>query len=167
MALAAAFEYVMKRQAFGKTLIEQPVVRNRLARAGAELETQWSWVESFVYQISRLPKEVADAKLGGLTALAKAKAAMVLNECAQTAQLLHGGNGYTQSGQGELVEKIAREVAGARIPVSRNLLCGSRRYAVWAHQLIQCEQGGSEDVMLDLSIRQLYKNYQKANQAKF
>ena len=106
MALAAAFEYVMKRQAFGKTLIEQPVVRNRLARAGAELETQWSWVESFVYQISRLPKEVADAKLGGLTALAKAKAAMVLNECAQTAQLLHGGNGYTQSGQGELVERL-------------------------------------------------------------
>lgn len=66
-ALAAAFAYVMRRQAFGKTLIEQPVVRHRLAKAGAELETQWAWVESFVYQMCILPKEVADNKLGGLT----------------------------------------------------------------------------------------------------
>lgn len=108
----------MKREAFGSPLINQPVVRHRLAKAGAELEAQWAWVESFVYQMCHLEKEVADSKLGGLTALAKAKAAMVLNECAQCAQLLFGGNGYTQSGQGELVEKIARDVAGARIPVS-------------------------------------------------
>lgn len=132
----------MRRQAFGKTLIEQPVVRHRLAKAGAELETQWAWVESFVYQMCNMPKEVADTKLGGLTALCKAKAAMVLNECAQTAQLLFGGNGYTQSGQGELVEKISRDVAGARIP------------------------GGSEDVMLDLAVRQLYKNYARGSKAK-
>ena len=118
VALAAAFEYCMKREAFGGPLMNQPVVRHRLAKAGALLETQWSWVESFVYQMSRLPKEVADAKLGGLTALAKAQAGIVLNECSQCAQLLFGGNGYTQTGQGELIEKITREVAGARIPVS-------------------------------------------------
>lgn len=53
-----------------------------------------------------------------------------------------GGNGYTQSGQGELVEKISRDVAGARIP------------------------GGSEDVMLDLAVRQLYKNYTRGAKAK-
>lgn len=130
VALAAAFEYCMKREAFGAPLINQPVVRHRLAKAGALLETQWAWVESFVYQMSKFSKEVADAKLGGLTALAKAQAGIVLNECSQTSQLLYGGNGYTMSGQGELIEKITREVAGARIP------------------------GGSEDVMLDLSIRQ-------------
>ena len=83
-----------------------------------------------------MPKKEADLKLGGLTALLKAKAGMVFNECAQTAVLLFGGNGYPRSGQGELVEKIYRDVMGARIP------------------------GGSEDVMLDLSIRQLVKNYQ-------
>ena len=108
----------MKREAFGGPLINQPVVRHRLAKAGAELETCWSWIESFVYQMSHLSKEAADERLGGLTALAKAKSAMVLNECAQCAQLLFGGNGFTESGQGELVAKIAREVAGARIPVS-------------------------------------------------
>lgn len=141
VALSAAFAYVMKREAFGKTLIEQPVVRHRLAKAGAELETLQAWVEQFVYQMTQLSKEEADAKLGGLTALAKAKAGMVLNECAQTAVLLFGGNGYTRTGQGEIAERIYREVPGARIP------------------------GGSEDVMLDLAVRQLVKNYKNATKA--
>jgi acyl-CoA dehydrogenase len=141
VALSSAFEYVMKREAFGKALIEQPVVRHRLAKAGAELETLQAWVEQFVYQMTQLSKPEADAKLGGLTALAKAKAGMVFNECAQTAVLLFGGNGYTRTGQGEIAEKISREVFGARIP------------------------GGSEDVMLDLAIRQLVKNYRNATKA--
>ena len=138
VALAAGFEYVMKRYAFGKPLIDQPVVRYRLGKAIAELETQWSWLESFVYQFAHLKKDVADVKLGGLIALAKAKSAMVLNECVQVSQLLFGGNALTKSGQGALVEKIAREVGNAKIP------------------------GGSEDVMIDLAVRQLYKNYQRA-----
>ncbi|KAH2667400.1 hypothetical protein KXV32_005929 [Aspergillus fumigatus] len=136
VALAAAFEYTMKREAFGKTLMDQPVVRHRLAKAGAELETMWAWVEQILYQLCHLSKEEADQQLGGITALAKAKAAMVLNECAQCAVLLFGGAGYTASGQGELVEAILRDVPGARIP------------------------GGSEDVLLDLAVRQLVKIYQ-------
>ena len=105
VALAAATEYVLKREAFGKPLIDQPVVRHRLAKAGALLEAQWAWTEQFVYQMTQLPKTVADIELGGLTAMVKAQAGIVLNECAQTAQLLFGGNGYTQSGQGELIER--------------------------------------------------------------
>lgn len=104
-----------------------------------------------------MPKAEADSKLGGLTALCKAKAGMVLNECAQCAQLLFGGAGYTQSGQGELVEKIAREIAGSRIPVSLESIYMLERFAILIFM-----QGGSEDVMLDLAIRQLYKNYQKS-----
>jgi acyl-CoA dehydrogenase len=104
VALSAAFGYCLKREAFGKTLMDQPVVRHRLAKAGAELETMWAWLEQILYQLVHLSKEEGDRQLGGLTALAKAKAAMVLNECAQVAVLLFGGNGFTQSGQGELVE---------------------------------------------------------------
>ncbi|CAI6242459.1 unnamed protein product [Periconia digitata] len=141
VALSAAVEYVMKREAFGKPLVEQPVVRHRLAKAGALLESQWAWVEQFVYQMTKLPKDVADVELGGLTAMVKAQAGMVLNECAQTAQLLFGGNGYTKSGQGELVERIYRETPGIRIP------------------------GGSEDVMLDLGVRQLVKNFKAKTKA--
>jgi len=105
VALAAAFQYVMQREAFGKTLIEQPVVRHRLAKAGALLESQWAWVESFVYQMTRLPKSEADVELGGLTALAKAQAGIVLDECARCAVLLFGGNGLTTTGRGEIAER--------------------------------------------------------------
>lgn len=42
VALGAAFAYVMRREAFGKALIQQPVVRHRLAKAGALLESQWA-----------------------------------------------------------------------------------------------------------------------------
>ncbi|KAF2748144.1 short-chain specific acyl-CoA dehydrogenase mitochondrial precursor [Sporormia fimetaria CBS 119925] len=135
VALGAATEYILKREAFGKPLVEQPVVRHRLAKAGALLESQWAWVEQFVYQMTQLPKATADVELGGLTAMVKAQAGIVLNECAQCAQLLFGGNGYTKSGQGELIERIYREAPGIRIP------------------------GGSEDVMLDLGVRQLVKNF--------
>ncbi|KAF1984658.1 acyl-CoA dehydrogenase [Aulographum hederae CBS 113979] len=141
VALSTAFEYVMKREAFSKTLIEQPVVRHRLAKAGAELESLQAWVDSFVYQMTKLTKTEADLELGGLTALVKAKAGMVFDECARCSILLFGGNGYTKSGMGELAERIYREVPGMRIP------------------------GGSEDVMLDLAIRQLVKNYQNKTKA--
>lgn len=94
----------MKREAFSKKLIEQPVVRHRLAKAGALLETQQAWIESFAYAMATLTKAEADQKLGGLTALAKANAGMVFAHCAEVAVLLFGGNGYTKSGQGELVE---------------------------------------------------------------
>ncbi|KAJ9664196.1 hypothetical protein H2198_000414 [Neophaeococcomyces mojaviensis] len=141
VALSSAFDYCLKREAFGKTLMDQPVVRHRLAKAAAELETLQAWVDQFLYMMTQLSKEEADLKLGGLTALCKAKAGMVFKECAETAVLLFGGNGYTRTGQGEIAEKAYREVMGARIP------------------------GGSEDVMLDLAIRQLVKNFKNATQA--
>ncbi|KAI1502188.1 putative acyl-CoA dehydrogenase [Biscogniauxia marginata] len=141
VALSSAFEYVLRREAFGKPLVEQPVVRHRLAKAGALLESQWAWAEQFAYQMTRLTKDDADRELGGLTGLLKAQAGIVLRECADTAMLLFGGNGYTRSGQGELIEMIYREVPGARIP------------------------GGSEDVLLDLAVRQLVKLFKAKTRA--
>lgn len=140
VALSAAFEYVMKREAFGKTLMDNPVVRHRLAGAGAQLEAYSAWVDQLVYQTRNMSKAESDLKLGGAVAMAKALGGRVFDECASCAILLFGGNGYTRSGQGELIEKIYREVPGMRIP------------------------GGSEDVLLDLGIRQLVKIYQLQTQ---
>ncbi|CAG9942702.1 unnamed protein product [Clonostachys rosea f. rosea IK726] len=140
-ALSAAFGYVSKREAFGSPLMEQPVVRNRLARAGAELESLSAWADQLVYQMANLEGQEARQQMGGFVALAKAKAGLVLDECARCAVLLFGGNGYTRTGQGELVEKIYREIPGARIP------------------------GGSEDVMFDLAVRQLLKTYRAKSEA--
>lgn len=105
VALAAAFEYCLQREAFGAPLMAQAVVRHRLAKCGALLESQWAWIEQFVYQMTQLPKAEADLKLGGLTALTKAQAGMVLDECARCAVLLFGGNGFTMSGRGEIAAR--------------------------------------------------------------
>ncbi|RSL65515.1 Acyl-CoA dehydrogenase apdG [Fusarium floridanum] len=128
VALSAAFAYVLKREALGQTLMDQAVVRNRLARCGGELEALSAWVDQLVYQMSRISRSEADRELGGLMALVKATAGNVLDECSRCAVLLFGGNGYTTTGQGELVEKIYCEIPAARIP------------------------GGSEDVMFDLAV---------------
>jgi alkylation response protein AidB-like acyl-CoA dehydrogenase len=133
VALSSAFEYVMKREAFGKTLMEQPVVRHRLAKCGAELESHWAWIEQFTYCMTKLTEEEANRELGGLTALAKAQAGKVLEVCASTAVLLFGGNGYTKSGQGEIAERkspgnsILLHNGGYCINNSRNLPRGPRR----------------------------------------
>lgn len=88
--------------------MDQPVVRHRLAKCLARLESQQAWVESFAYQLTKMPKEQGDKELGGLTALCKANAGKVLDECARCAVLLFGGNGYTRSGQGEIAESKPR-----------------------------------------------------------
>lgn len=85
-------------------LTDQPVVRHRLAKCAAQLESQTAWLELVAYQISKMSEADANAQLGGLIALCKANAGMILDECARCAVLLFGGKGYTQSGQGELVE---------------------------------------------------------------
>ena len=52
VALSAVFNYCLKREAFGKTLMDQPVVRHRLAKCGTLLESHWAWIEQFVYQMT-------------------------------------------------------------------------------------------------------------------
>jgi hypothetical protein len=106
--------------------MDQPVVRHRLAKCGAQLEAQWAWTESFVYAMVKLPKKDADVELGGLTAAAKAQAGVVLLECANCAVLLFGGNGYTRSGQGEIAEsKSMRESSKSR-NTDKKQKCGEK-----------------------------------------
>lgn len=108
VALSSALAYCMRREAFGGTLVEQPVVRHRLAKCGAQLEAHWAWVEQFTFGMTVLSAADASRELGGLTALAKAQAGRVLEVCASTAVLLFGGNGYTKGGQGEIAESKLR-----------------------------------------------------------
>lgn len=155
VTLSAAFAYCLKREAFGKKLMDQPVVRHRLAKCGADLESASAWLDGLVYNLSQMPREQANKQLGGTTAMLKAQSTRVLLRCATTSSLLFGGSGFTRTGQGEIAERkchnwvsrsaysheylqflgIYREVNGSRVP------------------------GGSEDVLLDLGIRQLVKSY--------
>jgi alkylation response protein AidB-like acyl-CoA dehydrogenase len=160
-----SFRYAMKRKTFGKPLIDHPVIRWKLAEMSRQIETTHAMLEALTYQFNTMTKAEQNANLAGDCALIKAHATKVFEYCAREAAQIFGGNSYIRyvaiatpagmadrhaltssrrarfphrGGQGEKVERLCREV---------------RAYAV---------PGGSEEILLDLSVRQALKAAQKA-----
>ncbi|UZO21678.1 uncharacterized protein OCT59_014065 [Rhizophagus irregularis] len=128
-----AMKYANKRKTFGKKLVEHDVIRNKLAHMARQIEATHAWMESLIYQTCRMSETEAMARLGGPIALLKAQTTQTLEYCAREAAQIFGGLAYTRGGQGEKVERLYREVRAYAIP------------------------GGSEEIMLDLGIRQSLK----------
>merc|ERR1719442_148158 len=78
-------------------------------------------------------KQEANLKLGGTTALLKVHCTKIFEYCAREAAQIFGGLSYTRGGQGEKIERLNREVRAMAVP------------------------GGSEEIMLDLGVRQTTK----------
>ena len=83
--------------------------------------------------MNTMTKEEQNLKLGGDTAMLKVQATKVYEYCARESQQILGGISYVKGGLGEKVERLGREVRAYAIP------------------------GGSEEIMLDLSVRQAMK----------
>merc|ERR1712124_213656 len=83
--------------------------------------------------MNTMGKLEANIKLGGQTALLKVQCTKVFEYCAREAAQVFGGLGYTRGGQGEKVERLNREVRAMAVP------------------------GGSEEIMLDLGVKQTTK----------
>ncbi|KAI7874125.1 acyl-CoA dehydrogenase NM domain-like protein [Lichtheimia hyalospora FSU 10163] len=134
-----AFAYSLKRKTFGVRLIDHPVIRNKFGHMIRQVEATHAWLESILYQVKTLPAETQPARLGGPVALLKAQATQTFEYCAREAGQVFGGLAYTRGGQAERVERGTREVRAFTVP------------------------GGSEEIMLDLGVRQALKNYEKKN----
>jgi len=132
--LEESWNYAGKRSTFGKKLQEHPVIRWKLAEMARQVEATHHWLENLTLQLCKMPKEEAMSALGGPIALAKAHSSKVFEYCAREARQIFGGNAYTRSGLGERVERLYRDVGAYAIP------------------------GGSEEIMLDLSVRQAQKS---------
>jgi alkylation response protein AidB-like acyl-CoA dehydrogenase len=89
-------------------------------------------------QLTTMSKEESNVRLAGPMALLKAQTTITLEFCAREASQIFGGLAYTRGGQGEKIERIYREVRAYAIP------------------------GGSEEIMLDLGIRQAQKQAPKS-----
>jgi len=133
VCLEDAFRYAQRRKTFGKTLLEHPVIRWKLAEMARQIESTHAMLESLTYQFATMSKAEQNAQLAGDCALIKAHATKVFEYCAREAAQIFGGNSYIRGGQGERVERLSREV---------------RAYAV---------PGGSEEILLDLAVRQMQK----------
>lgn len=133
-----AFKYAHRRRTFGKSLIEHPVIRHKLAEMIRQIESTHYLLETLTYQMNTMSKQQAAKALAGITALAKVQSTKVFEFCAREAAQVFGGASYTRGGQGEKVERLYRDVRAYAIP------------------------GGSEEILLDLGVRQAMKQYQTA-----
>ncbi|KAF1913801.1 acyl-CoA dehydrogenase/oxidase [Ampelomyces quisqualis] len=125
-----SMKYAHKRKTFGKRLIDHPVIRLKLAHMVRQIEASYNWLENLVYQCQKMNEMEAMLKLGGAIASLKAQSTTTFEFCAREASQIFGGLSYSRGGQGAKVERLYRDVRAYAIP------------------------GGSEEIMLDLSIRQ-------------
>lgn len=132
-----AVKHAHRRKTFGQKLIDHAVIRNKLANMAIRVEALHSWLEVLIYQTTVMSHQESSLRLGGAIAGAKAFATQTLELCAREASQIFGGLSYTRGGQGGTVERLYREVRAYAIP------------------------GGSEEIMLDLSIRQALKVHKK------
>ncbi|KAF5850942.1 hypothetical protein GGP41_010593 [Bipolaris sorokiniana] len=125
-----SMKYAHKRKTFGKRLIDHPVIRLKLAHMARQIEASYNWMENLIYQCEKMDDMEAMLKLGGAIASLKAQSTTTFEFCAREASQIFGGLSYSRGGQGAKVERLYRDVRAYAIP------------------------GGSEEIMLDLSIRQ-------------
>jgi len=130
VCLEEAFKYATKRKTFGKRLIDHAVIRLKLAHMARNVEATHAWLETITHQMNIMSPIDAAKKLGGQIALLKAQSTQTFELCAREASQILGGISVTRGGVGGKVERLYREVRGYAIP------------------------GGSEEIMLDLGIRQ-------------
>jgi len=133
VCLEESVKWATKRRAFGKTLIQQPVIRAKIAEMARQVFATHSALEYLTYQFDKMPKMLQPMQLGGPTALLKLQATKTFEFCAREAAQIFGGASYTRGGPGVKVERLYREVRAYAIP------------------------GGSEEIMADLGVRQALK----------
>lgn len=129
-------KYASKRKTFGKKLIDHPVIRLKLAHMARQIEASYAWLENLIFQCQKMGETEAMLKLGGAIAGLKAQSTTTFEFCTKEAAQIFGGLSYSRGGQGAKVERLYRDTLAYKIP------------------------GGSEEIMLDLSIRQSMKVHQ-------
>ncbi|KAI1443519.1 acyl-CoA dehydrogenase NM domain-like protein [Annulohypoxylon stygium] len=127
-----------QRIVFNKRLIEQPVIRQKLAKMISLVESNQSWLETITYQMCNMPYKQQAQHLGGPIGLLKMSITRAAHEIADESVQIFGGRGLTQSGMGRVVEMFHRTYKFDAI------------------------LGGSEEVLADLGVRQAMRQMPNA-----
>ncbi|KAG0171553.1 hypothetical protein DFQ28_000810 [Apophysomyces sp. BC1034] len=129
------FKWANQRKVFGKRLIDQPVIRNKLATMVSQLEAVENWLENITYQMCNMSYAEQSVKLAGPIALLKYQCTRVAHNVSDDACQIFGGRGITKGAMGRNVEAFQRTYKFGAI------------------------LGGSEEIMADLGIRQAMKDF--------
>ncbi|RYO92257.1 hypothetical protein DL766_001747 [Monosporascus sp. MC13-8B] len=131
-------KWAHQRLVFGKRLIDQPVIRQKLAKMIALVEANQSWLETITYQMCNMPYKEQSKHLGGPIGLLKMSITRAAHEIADEAVQIFGGRGLTQSGMGKVIEMFHRTYKFDAI------------------------LGGAEEVLGDLGVRQAMARFPNA-----
>ena len=121
-----AVAWAKDRKTFGKFLIENQVIKHKLAEMSRMVNATKAYMELLTWKVMNGEQPIADL------ALLKVQASKTMEYCAREAMQILGGAGYLKANSGPgKVERIYREVR------------------------VNAIGGGSEEIMLDLASRQL------------
>jgi alkylation response protein AidB-like acyl-CoA dehydrogenase len=136
LVVEECMKWALSRKVFGKALIQQPVIRYKMAEMLAAVETCHSMVEDLTYQMCNMSTAEINNDLAGPIALLKYKQTRVATLVSDNACQIFGGRAITGSGMGFIVEKFQRSFK------------------------FQAILGGSEEIMADFAIRQALRGVQ-------
>ncbi|OAA33455.1 Acyl-CoA dehydrogenase/oxidase [Moelleriella libera RCEF 2490] len=131
-------KWANQRLVFGKRLIDQPAIRQKLAKMIALVEANQAWLETITYQMCNMPYKLQAQHLAGPIGLLKMSTTRAAHEIADEAVQIWGGRALTQTGMGKHIEMFHRTYKFDSI------------------------LGGSEEILADLGVRQAVKNFPKA-----
>ncbi|KAF4637632.1 hypothetical protein G7Y89_g462 [Cudoniella acicularis] len=123
-----------QRIVFGKKLIEQPTIRQKLAKMISHCEANQAWLENVTYQMTLMPYSQQSTHLAGLIGLLKMFATRSAHEIADESVQIFGGRALTRTGMGATIEMFHRTYKFDAI------------------------LGGAEEILGDLGVRQALKN---------
>ncbi|KAJ3073480.1 hypothetical protein HDU98_001408 [Podochytrium sp. JEL0797] len=132
-----SFKWAVQRKVFGKPLVEQPVIRFKLAKMIAEVESVHNWLENITYNMTKMSYKEQSLHLAGPIALLKYQSTRVAHNVSDDAVQILGGRAITKTGLGSVVEAAQRTYKYASI------------------------LGGSEEIMADLGVRMALKSFPK------
>ena len=125
-----AYTYACERETFGKKLIDHDAIKTKIATFGLLIEPAHAFLEQLVYIIETSKRSGIEVNVGGMTALLKVMSTRCLEQVCREAQQILGGAAYNKSGKGARIEQIGRDVR------------------------VHVVGGGSEEIMLNLAVRQ-------------
>eukprot|EP01084_Bolivina_argentea_P099447 178771_1 len=130
-AFIEALYYSKKRNTFKKPLIKHQVIRHKLAECGRKILATNYFIEKLAYALNNDPLSQKNKTLSANICLCKVDATRTMEYVAREASQILGGASYVI---GKKIERIYRDV---------------RALAIY---------GGSEEIMLDVSLRLALKN---------
>ena len=130
-------KWANQRLVFSKRLIDQPVIRQKLAKMISLVELNQSYLEVITHQMCQMPYAQQARHLAGPIGLLKMSSTRAAHEIADEAVQIWGGRGLTTTGMGRVIEMFNRTYKFDAI------------------------LGGAEEVLADLGVRQAMKGMPK------